>query len=434
MSARAILGPLHRWAGLLTAAFLVFSGVTGAIISWDHQLDEWLNSHLEEVTTNGPARSSIDLAKLVEERDPHGRVTFLATTPEPGHSLWFWVEPRIDPATGNRYPLDYNQVYLDPNTGKELGRRYWGAVWPLSRENFVSSLQAALHPAPSRVLGQRPLGHAAAGCDRDHLDDRLLRRLLPDAAIETAGGGGAAGSGGAPACPRVLGALEARLENQAVGDRLSHKLRYPSRLRPVDLGRAIYHRLHGVFAQSELGSVLAADANGVELHADAVRTADTDFARRSDRSKTVVRRIIAKASAEGRARGWDTPVGGVFHGQQYGFYDVRFYHPGDDHGAAGVGPARLFYDSQDGRLIGDRVPWVGTAADVFVQLQFPLHSGRILGLPGRILISAMGLVVAALSITGVVIWYRKRRARLLSKARSQGPSRRAGACPRRVTT
>jgi len=41
-----------------------------------------------------------------------------------------------------------------------------------------------------------------------------------------------------------------------------------------------------------------------------------------------------------------------------------------------------------------------------------MHSGRILGLPGRILISAMGLVVAALSVTGVVIWWRKRRARV----------------------
>jgi uncharacterized iron-regulated membrane protein len=41
-----------------------------------------------------------------------------------------------------------------------------------------------------------------------------------------------------------------------------------------------------------------------------------------------------------------------------------------------------------------------------------VHSGRILGLPGRILISFMGLVVAMLSVTGVVIWWRKRAARL----------------------
>lgn len=47
-----------------------------------------------------------------------------------------------------------------------------------------------------------------------------------------------------------------------------------------------------------------------------------------------------------------------------------------------------------------------------MQAQFPLHSGRIAGLFGRILISIMGFVVAALSVTGVVIWWRKRRARI----------------------
>ncbi|MNO08416.1 hypothetical protein D3C81_2310440 [compost metagenome] len=49
-----------------------------------------------------------------------------------------------------------------------------------------------------------------------------------------------------------------------------------------------------------------------------------------------------------------------------------------------------------------------------MQAQLPLHSGRILGLPGRILISAMGLVIAMLSVTGVIIWWRKRAARVRS--------------------
>ncbi|MCK1317226.1 siderophore utilization protein FsrB, partial [Bradyrhizobium sp. 23] len=137
---RAIFGKLHRWAGLLTAGFLFFSGITGAIISWDHEIDEVLNSHLFDVSSKGPAIPSIDLAKMIEQRDPRARVVYLFMTPEKGHSLWFFVMPRIDPATGKRYPLDYNQIFLDPNTGAELGRRYWGAVWPVTRENFVSFL------------------------------------------------------------------------------------------------------------------------------------------------------------------------------------------------------------------------------------------------------------------------------------------------------
>jgi uncharacterized iron-regulated membrane protein len=121
--------------------------------------------------------------------------------------------------------------------------------------------------------------------------------------------------------------------------------------------------------------------------------------------------IIDRAAAEGMRRGWPEPVGSVFYANDYGIYGVSFFYPGDDHGAAGVGPAILYYDGGDGRLLGNWLPWKGTVADLFVQAQFPLHSGRILGVPGRILVSVMGLVVATLSVTGVVIWWRKRAAR-----------------------
>ena len=88
---RAAFGIVHRWAGLVTAAFLFFSGITGAVISWDHALDEWLNSHLTEAKTGGAAKPSAELAKLIEARDPKARVTYLVTTPEAGASLAFFV-------------------------------------------------------------------------------------------------------------------------------------------------------------------------------------------------------------------------------------------------------------------------------------------------------------------------------------------------------
>lgn len=75
-----------------------------------------------------------------------------------------------------------------------------------------------------------------------------------------------------------------------------------------------------------------------------------------------------------------------------------------------MGVKSIYLDGGDGRLLGERVLWEGTAADIFVQLQFPLHSGRIAGVPGRVLISIMGLMVAMLSVTGIVLWVRKRRA------------------------
>jgi uncharacterized iron-regulated membrane protein len=126
--------------------------------------------------------------------------------------------------------------------------------------------------------------------------------------------------------------------------------------------------------------------------------------------------VISTASQEAMQRKWPEPVGSVFYTSAFDVYGVSFYKPGNDHGAGGVGPAYLYYDGA-GKLLGERLPWNGTAADIFVQAQFPLHSGRILGLPGRILISVMGVVVAMLSVTGVVIWWRKRASRVVTAER-----------------
>ena len=46
MRTRSIFVLLHRWFGLTMAGFLFVAGLTGAVISWDHELDEWLNPDL----------------------------------------------------------------------------------------------------------------------------------------------------------------------------------------------------------------------------------------------------------------------------------------------------------------------------------------------------------------------------------------------------
>jgi uncharacterized iron-regulated membrane protein len=62
------------------------------------------------------------------------------------------------------------------------------------------------------------------------------------------------------------------------------------------------------------------------------------------------------------------------------------------------------------------VPGTGSAGDIFIQSMFPLHSGRIMGVTGRVLMSIMGVVIATLCVTGVLIWARKRRARVRTAA------------------
>jgi uncharacterized iron-regulated membrane protein len=120
--------------------------------------------------------------------------------------------------------------------------------------------------------------------------------------------------------------------------------------------------------------------------------------------------VIARARAEAARRGWPHTPGGVSYRPAYGIYVVDFFATQHDH-SAGLGPPFLYFDGHNGHLLGARVPGEGTAGDVFMRLQFPLHSGQIAGLPGRIIVCLSGLVVAMLSSTGVVIWWKKHQAR-----------------------
>ena len=144
---RPILVLLHRWCGLFIALFLFTAGLTGAIISWDHELDEWLNPHLFEARSEGPTQDPLQLVDALEARDPRLQVSFMPLALEAGHTLGISVDPRIDPATGKAFALGFNQLALDPVSGEVQGQREWGAI-SLSRENllpFLYKLHYSLH-------------------------------------------------------------------------------------------------------------------------------------------------------------------------------------------------------------------------------------------------------------------------------------------------
>src|SRR5262249_45706479 len=115
--------------------------------SWDHELDAALNPQLYHSSTPGNPRPSLELAQLLEAEDPRVRVTYLPLAVEPGEALQVFVEPRVNPATGELYDVDYNQVAIDPVSGEIQARRFWGAI-SLTRENllpFLYKLHYSMH-------------------------------------------------------------------------------------------------------------------------------------------------------------------------------------------------------------------------------------------------------------------------------------------------
>jgi uncharacterized iron-regulated membrane protein len=410
---RAVFVLLHRYAGLLIAGFLFVSGVTGAVISWDHELDDLLNTHLTEARSDGPARPALELARELEQRHPQVMVTFVPLAPEPGKSLAFGVSPRLNPATGRLYEPGFNQVFVDAASGAELGRREWGSVWPITKENLVSFLYVlhySLHIPEMWGIdrwGIWLLGVIAIIWTLDcfvgfYLTLPRRRRAAADDTVDSA-----------PAGTDVSWWRRWKPAWKVRWCGGPYKLNF-------DL-----HRAFSLWTWLLL-FIVAFTAFSLNLYREIFlplmstvsQVTPTPFEQRTPTAlhepiepRKGYAEVIALAGAEAQRRGWDEPVGSVFYTPNFGVYGVQLFHPGADHGTGGVGHTTLYFDGEDGRVLGARQPWRGTAADIFVQAQFPLHSGRILGIPGRILISLMGLVVAMLSVTGVYIWWKKRRSR-----------------------
>lgn len=407
MSLRPYFGFLHRWVGLLIAGFLIVSGVTGAVISWDHELDDLLNPHLMHADTVGTPISPLALAAQVEARDPRVQVTFIPLAATTGESLSFGVTGRVDPKAGEQIEPGYNQVFLDPVSGEELGRRNWGAVWPITTESVVSFLYV-LHYSL----------HLPEMWGIDHWGVWLMGAIALLWTIDCFGGFYLTlpASKGQSFWSRWKPAWKIKTSGSAY--RINFDI----------------HRAFGLWLWGVLFTV-AFTAFSLNLYSEVfypvmskisqVTPGPFDLRKPRDHNDPILPKIayapvIAEAKAEAAKRGWSEPAGSIFYSPEFGIYGVAFHVAGGDHGAAGVGPPYLYYDGVSGALLGARQPWKGTAADIFVQAQFPLHSGRILGLPGRILISFMGIVVAALSVTGVVIWWKKRQARALRQRRHVG--------------
>jgi len=270
---RPILVRLHRWFGIGTVLFLFVSGLTGAIIAWNQELDAALNPEFYYARFNAPALSPLDIANRIEAADPRLHVTYLPLAVEPGRTLQICVQGRLDPATREPYGPGFNQLAVDPGTGAIQARREWGAL------------------------------------SVERLD------LLPYV------------------------------------DQLHDTLYLPTTANGVAIGVWLLGSVAIVWL---FDSVIALTSISMNLE------------------QPVVRPVVS-------------------------FFSTLAPTPESN--------------PESGRQVGGSIPGRGTAGDLFLQAQFPLHSGRIPGLPGRIVISVMGLMVALLSATGLVIWFRKLSAR-----------------------
>ena len=110
---------------------------------------------------------------------------------------------------------------------------------------------------------------------------------------------------------------------------------------------------------------------------------------------------------EGESWLWHVPTSGMY---VYGFTTAA------DIGHHGGGTGMAF-DSNTGEMKAVYWPSGVNGTNTFSNWLTALHMAQVFGLPYRIFVSMLGLLVTMLSVTGVVIWLKKRSARAGSSLR-----------------
>src|SRR5581483_3089565 len=99
--------------------------------------------------------------------------------------------------------------------------------------------------------------------------------------------------------------------------------------------------------------------------------------------------------------------------------------------------ATVAIDARDGRFLGIQIPTGQRAGNTFSSWIIALHIAAVFGLPWKIAVCLIGIVLVVITVTGVLIWWRKRRSRRGSRggvrdARGAASVGTAGLAPERL--
>lgn len=393
---RAICLLLHRYVGLLLAGFLIMAGITGSVIAFQDELDSWLNPALFTTTSRGPYLSPSLLQAKIAAADPRMELNYVHFRPQPGRTIVAFVRPAVDPATKKPYELDFDQVFLDPITGDLLGKRLYGACC-LGRQHLLPFLYELHRELTASATGTVIMGVIACLWTVDcfvgfYLTLPRVRPFLAKWRI-------------AWRIKRGAGSHRLILDwHRALGLWLWLALF-------LIAGSGVYLTLE----DQVFRPVLALFGEVKESPFQTAR-ARLQQSRDMTRPRLSLDAAVSLAATEAKSRHRYLPPTAIFDAPALGAYGVYFFPASNDRGT-GLGTPIIYLDDRSGAVIRTDLPGEGSFGDLIIQAQFPLHSGQIGGLAGRVIVSLLGWVVAGLSVTGVLLWWRKRQAKQAGRAR-----------------
>jgi len=423
---RPLLVLVHRWVGLVMAGFLLVAGLTGALLAWNDELEAAVSPQLFRVTPPAPDAAPVDalvLRERVQTAYPRALVAYAPLTFEPGHAQVLRLFALPDPATGVEPELLNDQVFVDPYTGRILGERKRGDL-SQGLKNLMPFIYRLHYQLALGVVGSYAFGVIALLWTLDCFVGAYL--TFPAPVRKGPKPNSAAKPGGKPWAARWWPSWKVRWGGG------SYKLNF-------DL-----HRAGGLWVWAML-FVLAWSSvafNLTEVYDPVMKAV---FAHQPDggalkplpapkidpaigwyEARELGRRRMAE---QARAQGFTIvredalmhdPRSGVYHYSVISSRDVSHRWGGTS----------LVFDADTGDSKGLWLPTGVASGDTIRTWLTSLHmaavGGVVAGLPMKLFICSMGLVVAMLSVTGVVIWWKKRQGRVRLAARDLAVDRPTG--------
>lgn len=373
----------HRYLGLSLAAFLMLSGGSGAIIAFERELDAALNPDLHHI--DAPPQAPLELERLtsaVEQVFPGTSVRSIEipTARNDAVVLRLHAKPGTD-----RHVLD--ELFINPYDGAILGARQRKAA-KFDRRHVVPMIREFHESLYLDDLGEILLGVVASIWLASGLIGLYLtfprgtpffkkwgiawsvssRRLNFD--IHRAGG---------------LWWLGIFVLISASGAYLALD---KTVFRPLASQANLITMPPGKWLPRKIG------ATGVHLSFDVA----VDMASRQ---------LPAAAAGYSASK--------VHHLADQRVFRVEFSRPINT-GWLHLPPEEVFLDDVTGARVAGYGFLQGTPTDKVLMLQLPIHSGKIVGTAGQAIIMVGGIMTVAMSVTGLVIWWRRRQARISTAA------------------
>lgn len=383
---------IHRWTGLAMLAFLLLAGITGGTLAFRMELDRLINPSLFVVTAQGKPLPYERVIQSVEDRFPDAIVSNITLPNRPDDAVIVFLKSKMDAhlahvhVPGMKNTLDFNQVFVDPYTAKILGQRNT-AHFVLAWENLIPVMLRLHYSLFLEKWGVWLMGACAVVW--------FLSSFLGLALTW-------------PERYRQWSGWRAMLSLRGGG---GYKLNF-------DLHRALSLITLPVLIVVAFTSIYLNLRDVVKpvINMASPLSSNTPIlaASRIEVGSHVVTPEQAIATAMEALPG--ARPHSISRDYLKGLYNVRLQLP-DDVSHAGNNNAYVRMD--DGRLFALRTLAAGSAGDVFVAWQRPLHTGLAFGLAGQILIFISALAMAVMCITGFNVWLRKYRSKRKQALRQQ---------------